>query len=61
MSENKYKVIDETGNVLIDSATLRNALLFVKAYFEEYYKDTATELKICMDDKTKKSWEQLDE
>lgn len=60
MSEIHYKVVDECGTVLITGATIDNALIFMKAYFEKYYRDTGTKLTIEFDDATKKLWNDID-
>ena len=48
MSEKKYKVIDDLNHVIADSMTLEMALLFMKAYCQEYYMECVTlTLKEC--------------
>lgn len=39
MAERKYKVMDELGFCLAADMSLDMALLFIKAYCQEYYKD----------------------
>lgn len=39
MSENKYTVLIDTCVVLATGMTLDDALLFMKAYCEKYYRD----------------------
>lgn len=37
MNERKYRIIDAFNNVLVENMNLEMALLFLKAYCEEYY------------------------
>ena len=50
MNERKYKVIDAFNNILAENMNLEIAILFFKAYCEEYYleniKLTLEEMKI---------------
>ena len=50
MNERKYRVIDIFNNVLAENMNLEMALLFLKAYCEEYYLEntplTLEEMKI---------------
>lgn len=39
MNERKYRVIDIFNNVLAENMNLQMALLFLKAYCEDYYLD----------------------
>ena len=39
MSESKYKVMDEMGFCLASDMNLEMALLFMKAYCQEYYNE----------------------
>lgn len=39
MAERKYKVMDDMGFCLAADMDLDMALLFIKAYCQEYYKD----------------------
>lgn len=37
MNERKYRIIDTFNNILAENMNLQMALLFLKAYCEEYY------------------------
>ena len=39
MGEKKYKVVDEFNHVVAEGMTLEMALLFIKAYCQEYYNE----------------------
>lgn len=45
MNEKKYKVIDCFNNVIADGMTLEMALLFMKAYCNEFYME---EIKLTL-------------
>ena len=45
MSEKKYKVIDRFNHVIADGMTLEMALLFMKAYCNEFYME---EIKLTL-------------
>jgi len=42
MREKKYKVIDKLDRVIAEGMTLEIALLFMKAYCQEYYMEYVT-------------------
>jgi hypothetical protein len=42
MSEKKYKVIDSNNHVIAEGMALEYALLFMKAYCEEYFMEKVT-------------------
>lgn len=50
MNERKYRIIDTFNNILAENMNLEIAILFFKAYCEEYYleniKLTLEEMKI---------------
>lgn len=42
MNEKKYKVIDSNNHVIAEGMALEYALLFMKAYCEEYFMEKVT-------------------
>lgn len=46
MIEYKYRVLDSMNHILIDNASLENAILFMKAYMSEYYVDPSIKLTL---------------
>ena len=52
MLEKKYKVVDDLNHVVAEGMTLEMALLFMKAYCQEYYNEyinlTLVEHERCM-------------
>ena len=50
MEEQRFNLRDERGNIIAENMDLCSVLLFVKAYFEQYYEEArhgALDIKIC--------------
>lgn len=48
MQERKYKVLDDMGFCLATDMSLDIALLFMKAYFQEYYNEKELRLELIV-------------
>ena len=59
MGEKKYKVADHMNRIIASDMTLEIALLFMKAYCQEYYRECVTltlrEMEVCS---AREPWEE---
>lgn len=46
MMEDKFEIVTETGEVIASNMRMEVAIILIKAYFDEYYRETKLALTI---------------